>query len=102
MYDVITVGSATVDVFANTNAELITIKNEERTEHLIAYETGAKILINDLEFQIGGGGTNTAVSFSRLGLKTAFLGKIGRGSNAQSVINLLEHENVKFIGPRGY
>jgi len=100
MYDVITVGSATVDVFAKTSCELISIKKEGNEENLIAYPTGSKILIEDLDFEIGGGGTNTAVSFSRLGLKTAFLGKLGTDSNAQEILRLLVKEHIDFIGAR--
>jgi ribokinase len=74
MYDVITVGSATVDVFVKTEAELIEITKKGSEEELIAYPTGSKILIQQLDFKIGGGGTNTAVAFARLGLKTAYLG----------------------------
>ncbi|MBN2458565.1 carbohydrate kinase family protein [Candidatus Woesearchaeota archaeon] len=100
MYDIITVGSATVDVFAKTTCEHISIKNGSEENNLIAYPTGSKILIEELDFMIGGGGTNTAVSFSRLGLKTAFLGKIGFDSNSQEILSLLVKEHVDFIGPR--
>jgi len=101
MYDVITVGSATIDAFAKTDAELITIKTSEEEENLIAYPCGTKILISDLDFHSGGGGTNTAVSFSRLGLKTAFLGRLGNDSNADLVLEQLQMENIEFIGVMG-
>ncbi len=98
MYDVITVGSATVDVFAHTESELITIKTSHGKEELIAYPSGSKILIDRLEFKIGGGGTNTAVSFSHLGLKTAYLGKIGNDENGEKVLKLLKKEKIDFVG----
>jgi ribokinase len=98
MFDVISVGSATLDVFAKTQAELITIKSEKEEETLIAYPCGTKILINDLDFFTGGGGTNTAVSFARLGQKTAFLGKLGKDMNARIILEELKREKVDFIG----
>jgi ribokinase len=98
MYDVITVGSATVDVFAKTECDLITIKTPNSNENLIAYPSGSKILIDKLEFKIGGGGTNTAVSFSRFNLKTAFLGNLGDDNNAKQVIDLLKNEKIDFVG----
>jgi ribokinase len=98
MYDVITMGSATVDVFAKTDSELIGIKTSTSERELIAYPLGSKIIINDLQFMIGGGGTNTAVSFSRLGLKTAYLGCIGNDVNGQKILELLQEEHVDFIG----
>jgi ribokinase len=100
-YDVITVGSATLDVFAHTDSELIKIKTRESEQELIAYKAGTKILIEKLSFQTGGGGTNTAVAFSRLGLKTAFCGKLGKDSNGDEVIQQLAREKVDFIGRRG-
>lgn len=101
MFDVITIGSATVDVFTSSNSsQLIKIKNNKDEDEYIAFRSGDKIVINDLDFKIGGGGTNTAVSFSRLGLKTAYLGKIGIDDNSEKVLNLLEKENIKFIGAR--
>ena len=73
MYDIITVGSSTVDVFVNTDSELIKIKTAKSEEELIAYPAGTKLIIKDLNFTIGGGGTNTAVAFSRLGFKVGYL-----------------------------
>lgn len=101
MFDVITVGSATVDVFAKTECDLITIRTPRSNESLIAYPAGSKILIDKLEFKVGGGGTNTAVSFSRLGLKTAYLGKLGKDDNSNNILNLLKKEKIKFIGTFG-
>ncbi len=101
MHDVITVGSATIDAFARTEAELIEIRTDRTKETLIAYPSGTKILIDKLNFHTGGGGTNTAVGFSRLGLKTAFLGRLGNDANAKLVLDELKKENVDFIGHIG-
>jgi len=101
MYDVITVGSATIDAFAKTEAELINIKTSKEEEALIAYPCGTKILINNLDFHTGGGGTNTGVAFSRLGLKTAFLGRLGNDSNADLILAELKKEKIDFIGMKG-
>ena len=98
VYDVITVGSATIDVFAHTDSKVLTVKGKKGPETFIAYPLGTKILITDLNFMVGGGGTNVAVSFSRLGLKTAFLGSIGVDENSHKVLELLHREQVDFIG----
>ena len=98
MYDVITVGSATIDVFARTRvSELIKIFDGKKERDLLAYPTGAKILVDELDFTTGGGGTNTAVAFSRLGHKVAYIGKMGRKSecaNSDEIIASLRKENV--------
>jgi len=90
VYDVVTFGSAVVDVFVGTD---IGAKKKA-----ICYPAGAKILIQDLRFDIGGGGTNTAVAFARLGLNTGFIGKIGKDEQGQDILNMLRREKVKFLG----
>jgi len=85
MYDVITIGSATVDVFA-------LIPQKFRQINL-----GDKVLIEQMEFEAGGGGINPAIALSRMGLKTAFLGKLGDDYNAEIVLQELKHEKVKVI-----
>jgi ribokinase len=99
-FDIITIGSATVDVFAHTDPSQSEVLNVHHQRD-IAYPLGAKILIKELRFFTGGGGTNTAVAFSRLGLKTAFLGRIGDDGNAETILKNLADENVAFIGKKG-
>ncbi len=92
MYDVICVGSSTVDAFART--EICEMLHDKGNKEFIAYPLGAKILIEEMHFTIGGGGTNSAVAFSRLGLRTAYLGKMGVKENSKRIVNELEKENV--------
>lgn len=87
MYDVITVGSATVDAFAETDKSCVKGKK-------YSFKMGSKLLIKDLHFNVGGGGVNTSVCFSRLGLKTAYIGKLGRGENSRRIINLIKDEKI--------
>ena len=98
MYDVITVGSATVDVFVDTDSELIKIKTKKEEDELIAYTAGTKQLIRELTFLTGGGGTNTAVSFARLGHKVGYIGKVGNDDNGHMILRQLKKENVDFLG----
>ena len=92
MYDVITVGSATVDALART--EFCEMIHDKKNKECIAYPVGAKILMKELIMTVGGGGTNTAVSLARLGHKVAFLGKIGSKYNSKRVIQQLKEEKV--------
>lgn len=94
-------GSATQDVFAQTDAELITIRHGKQEEELLAYPLGTKILISDLEFQIGGGGTNAACTFARQGLRTGFIGKLGRDPSGYAVFAFLKEEGIEFLGATG-
>ncbi|MBR9706403.1 carbohydrate kinase family protein [Candidatus Pacearchaeota archaeon] len=92
MFDVITFGSAVVDTFVDTDVS--------EKKKFISYPVGSKILIKNLRFDVGGGGTNTAVAFSRLGLKTGYIGEVGFDSNGDRILNLLKKEKIKFLGSR--
>jgi len=92
MYDIITVGSATVDALART--EFCEMVHDKKNEECIAYPVGSKILMKELILTVGGGGTNSAVSLSRLGHKVAFLGKIGSKYNSKRVVQQLKEEKV--------
>jgi len=93
MFDVICFGSAVVDVFVDTNVA--------EKKGFMSYPVGSKILINNVKFDVGGGGTNTAVAFSRFGLKTGYIGKIGDDSDGRIVLDLLKKERIKFLGKIG-
>lgn len=102
MYDVITVGSATIDVFAKTRfSELIKIIDTKGETDLLAFPSGAKILVDELEFTTGGGGTNTAVALSRLGHKVAFIGKLGTGTNSDFIHKNLKKEKIDLLCAHG-
>ncbi|MDP2925927.1 MAG: adenosine kinase [Nanoarchaeota archaeon] len=89
-YDIISFGSAVVDVFVHTNVS--------ESNNFMHYPIGAKILIKELKFDIGGGGTNTAVAFARLGLKTGCICGIGNDENGKRVTELLKKEKIDFLG----
>ena len=102
MYDVITVGSATVDVFLKTKfSELIKIIDPKGETDLLAFPSGSKILIDELEFTTGGGGTNTAVALSRLGHKIGFIGKLGTGTNSDFIHKNLKKEKIDLLCGHG-
>ena len=102
MFDVVTVGSATIDVFASTRfSETIKIIDPKGETDLLAFPVGAKILIDQLEFSTGGGGTNTAVALSRLGHKVAFLGKLGSGANSDFIKKSMAKDKIKLLCQNG-
>ena len=92
-HEIITFGSAVIDAFVDTGIGEL---NKQ-----MCYMIGTKIAVNDLKFSTGGGGTNTAVAFSRLGLKTGFLGKVGKDANGDTLLKELKKEKVDFLGKRG-
>ena len=75
MFDVVTFGSATREVFLKS-AGLRTVKNSKfETGEAACLSLGSKVDVDDIVFTTGGGGTNNAVGFARQGLKTACLGE---------------------------
>jgi len=89
-FEIVCFGSAVVDVFVDTD---VAEKNNS-----ISYPIGGKILIKGLKFDVGGGGTNTAVAFSRLGFKTGCICNIGSDENGREILKCLKKERVKFLG----
>ncbi len=97
-FDVVAIGSATIDYFADTDSELIQIDTRTTHESLLAFPLGSKILVKELNMTTGGGGTNTATAFTRLGLNTAFLGKLGDDPAAEFILGSLAKEKIEFLG----
>lgn len=94
MYDIISIGGANIDVFLNTKSEIVNHKNHKD----ICYRLGEKFLIDKLILKTGGGGSNSSVAFSRLGLKTAFLGLLGKDIYGKLIKSEFKKEKVDFIG----
>jgi ribokinase len=102
MFDIIAMGSNTIDIFAHTDkGQLINIRSAESNSEFISYPVGSKILVTQLMHNFGGNGANAAVAFSRLGLRTGYIGKVGRDPTGAQIISELRKNKVTFIGTRG-
>ncbi len=95
-FDVITIGSATIDVYVKTKSNTKRLAGKD----MFVYPFGAKIAIKDLQFHVGGGGTNTAAAFSRLGLKTGYIGSIGDDENGKTILREIKKWGISFLGQR--
>jgi len=94
-FDVITIGSATRDVYLRSRGIKVVRDDAFTTGEAECFALGSKIEVDKIVFETGGGGTNTAVSFSRQGLRTAFIGKIGASdARGQEIIKALAAEKV--------
>lgn len=91
MFDVITIGSATVDLFMKSSSFHLQ-KADDGV--LLCQEYGGKLDVEDFSWQSGGAGTNTAVGFSRMGFKTAAVVEIGKDLFGQYVYDELGKEGV--------
>jgi len=91
-FDVITFGSAIVDVFVDTGLR--------EKGKFMAYPVGSKILLRNMKFDIGGGGTNTAVAFARFGLRTGYVGRLDSGFGGNQILEMLKNEKITFLGKK--
>ena len=87
MLDIISIGSATEDVFIHVPDKFS--KNKSCT-----FIPGTKVEIEDMSHFTGGGATNTSVAFSRLGLNTGILCAVGDDESASRIINELKSEKI--------
>ena len=81
MFDVVCVGNATIDVF-------IQLKGKVQKSNLLL-PCGTKKEVDSIFYSTGGGATNTAVGFKRLGLRSGVLAAIGSDPGGKIVLNEL-------------
>ncbi len=96
-YDVISVGSASIDVFIGSKSKDIEMQKIHAHED-VCMPIGAKILLGKLYADVGGAGVNSSISFSRLGFKTGLLSKLGKDMHAEIILHRLKKEKVDFLG----
>lgn len=97
MYEVnlkiLTFGAATQDVFLSGKA--LHARRDVRTrDYVEQFPLGAKIDVENVHFDTGGGATNAAVTFARQGLQAGYVGKIGHDPAGAEVVRVLRREGV--------
>jgi len=92
--DVLTIGAGTRDVFIKS-------KHFEKHDNPDApsgfdacFPMGAKIALENIYLETGGGATNAAVTFNQLGYKTACLCRVGNDSNGSAVKSALKQRGI--------
>lgn len=91
MFDVISIGTATLDVFLRSPGLEVGGQGEEKD---ICVRYGAKLEVNEIHFESGGGGTNSAVTFARQGLKVATIVQVGDDFTGKKIVSDLQKEGV--------
>lgn len=95
MCDVITIGSATMDVFVESDdANIVSVYTKNKKSEFMSYPYGAKVEITDFASKVGGGGVNTAVNFANLGYKTSAIFKIGDDIYSKGILESFKDKNV--------
>lgn len=87
MFDVITIGSATKDVFLISKKFKVVKSDRFSTGFGECLPLGSKVEVDDFVETTGGGGTNTAATFANLGFKTATVTRIGNDASGKAVLD---------------
>ncbi|MFH1711760.1 MAG: carbohydrate kinase family protein, partial [Patescibacteria group bacterium] len=93
-FDIITIGSATRDVFLVSKAFRMIKSDEFSTGIGECVSLGSKIDVDKLVLTTGGGGTNTAATFASLGFDTAVITRIGDDAPGKDVMADLDDFGV--------
>src|SRR3989338_1588175 len=106
MFDVLTIGTATRDVFLRSHL----FRSIRDPQHLKAegfptgeaecFALGAKLEVDEIAFTTGGGAANTSVTFSRLGLRTGAFLTIGDDGLGDQIVRDIEREGVNVFSSR--
>ena len=93
-YDAISFGSAVLDVFIKSPEIKIIDSKEFFNKKALLLPYGVKSEVEELTVTSGGGGTNTAVGLSRLGLKTAVVARCGWDFGGKIIRQEIKKEKV--------
>ncbi len=95
MSKVLTIGSATMDVFVECDeANIVSVCSKNKDSEFMSYPYGAKIDITTFSSNVGGGGVNTACNFANLGFETSAIFKIGEDIYSEGILNSFKTKNV--------
>lgn len=95
MFDIITFGSATLDIFLKPKlVQKVSDKGKFITGRGMCFSVGSKIEIEEIYFASGGGGTNTAATFVNQGFSVAYYGVVGQDLAGQAIINELNNLGI--------
>lgn len=92
---IFTLGSATFDIFVKPGDQaIISFEKPDTREKWLALKYGGKVKIDEVIETFGGGATNTAVAFARMGFEAACISKVG-SEYGEKVIDNLRRNKVK-------
>lgn len=91
---ILTIGSASRDVFLLSKAFKVFPMPGNPNVLAECVTLGAKIEIDNLVLATGGGATNAAVTFQRLGFKTSVMSRIGADDSGESILKELRSELI--------
>ncbi len=101
MYDVVTIGSATRDVFLQSGLFMV-VRDPEHLKKMDfpegvaqCFALGSKIELDSVTLATGGGAANAAVTFARQGLRVSCVAPVGDDEHAAAIHAMLQKEKVE-------
>ena len=92
---IVTVGGATQDIYLRyQGADSMKITGAHGEQSYMIFESGAKVEVENIEYHTGGGATNSAVSFKRLGFDVSSICMIGDDEAGKAILRDLESEKI--------
>lgn len=93
MFDIITFGSVTWDIFLTPESYQLAKNKKFVTGKGVCFNLGSKVDIENIYFSSGGGGTNTAATFSKQDFRVACCATVGDDISGREII-----EGLKKLG----
>lgn len=102
MFDVITLGTVTNDLFLESKLfkpfhDSDFPKKDFPGGIAECFALGSKLYIDSLTHSVGGDAANAAVTFARQGFQTGFIGKLGTDQNTKLIQDQLKKEKLKLL-----
>lgn len=103
MFDIVTIGTATRDVFLKS-ADFKVLNDPKHLEKLgfpsgeaACFALGSKLEVEAPVFTTGGGAANAAISFARFGLKTTACIRVGDDDSGKAIVQELKNEGIRVV-----
>jgi len=93
---ILTIGGATQDIFLRhkEGADTLQLTKKYSEENYMIFKAGEKIELDEIIYATGGGSTNSATSFKRLGFQTSCFCKIGKDEPGEIILKKLSTEGI--------
>lgn len=93
MARIVSIGSALQDIYLIDHDDLI--PTSIGTEAIFGKVlVGSKVDIDEISYEVGGGGVNSAITFARHGHEAIFMGNVSRDSAGAAAVKALSEEGV--------
>lgn len=89
--EIITIGSATLDVFIECDAaNIVSVATKDKSTNFMSFSYGSKLEVEGFTPATGGGGINAAANFVNLGFKTSTIIKLGKDFVKKTILKQIE------------